>query len=464
MTRRGLPPSGKGAGALASRFAKSLLLQGEVSAGDRLVVALSGGVDSLVLLHLLRFSKDLPPLHLVAAHFDHGMRPGSGDEALWVRGLCRAWEVPLRAGRAEAAPASEERARDARYRFLLDVARRESARWLMTAHHADDQAETVLFRILRGTGLGGLAGIPRRRSPGICRPLLPFTRSEIQAYAPSAGLRPRIDPTNSDTTYPRNFLRHRTLPELEAGPAPGARRSLLRLARLARENEEGWRSLLPRLLEGVLEEEANGASHIVRESLLAYHPAVQARLLREVLRRRGINLDEAGTRAALEFTRSGASGTFVTIATGIRLTRDFGRFLVAEMGGVGEDAPLTIPGPEEGFRELALGGQRFGAAWGPDEPSGCQSVLEVPRSALRFPLHLRGWMPGDRIALPYGTKKLKKLLAEARVPVAERARIPVLLDGEGRVLWVAGVASSVLIRIRGESDAFFLGISHVEGP
>jgi len=169
---------------------------GEEWSGDPVpvLVALSGGLDSVVLLHLLRFGKGLPPVRLQAAHFDHRMRADSGSDAEWVKGLCQAWDVPLHLGLADAISASEEEAREKRYEFLLGVKDEVGARWLLTAHHADDQAETVLFRIFRGTGLPGLAGIPRRRSPGVFRPLLPFSREALEGYASCHGIRHRQDP------------------------------------------------------------------------------------------------------------------------------------------------------------------------------------------------------------------------------------------------------------------------------
>ena len=214
-------------------------------ATQTVLVALSGGLDSLVLLHLLRFEEGLPEMRLLAAHFDHRMCSSSGLDAEWVRGLCRAWAVPLHLGRAASIPTSEEEAREARYEFLLGSKDQGDASWLLTAHHADDQAETVLFRVFRGTGLSGLAGIPRRRPPGIFRPLLPFSRETLEGYASFHGIQPRLDPSNEDVSIPRNFLRHRVIPQVEGAVAGGARSSLQRLARLARENEEAWDSLLP---------------------------------------------------------------------------------------------------------------------------------------------------------------------------------------------------------------------------
>lgn len=447
---------------LARRFDEHLRRQARVRDGDRLLVAFSGGMDSLVLLHLLRFASRGRGFDVRAAHFDHGMRADSEAEARWVRGICRAWEVPLRMARADPVPATEEQAREARYDFLLSAFRQDQARWLLTAHHGDDQAETVLFRALRGTGLKGLAGIPSVRSPGLYRPLLPFSRMEIQDYSVAHGLRPRQDPTNRDLSYARNYLRHEVLPAVEKHVAPRARRALRRLARIARENEEAWRSLLPGLLEGVVERDG-GRVFIVRSKLLSYDPAVQSRLLREVLRGAGITLNEAGTRVALEFTRTGTSGRSLDLPGGVRLTRDFDRLVV---GGEGERAqggrmPLSVAGPQEGSGTAVIGGRSFQVVWGPKKPGGCDVILGAKVRDLSFPLRVRGWVPGDRIRLLYGTKKLKRLFGEARVSADKRSRTPVISDGRGRILWVPGVASSVLVK-EGPPD-FFLGIRDADG-
>jgi len=428
--------------------------------GDALLLALSGGLDSLVLLHLLRFDPGLPRRPVTAAHFDHRMREGSEDDARWVRGLCRAWAVPLILGRAPAPPGGEEEARRMRYEFLLRAREEVGARWLLTAHHADDQAETILFRILRGTGLKGLAGIPRRRNPGILRPLLPFSRDELEAYARSRGIRPREDPSNEDISIPRNYLRRVGLPALEGEVAPGARRSLLRLARLARENEEAWDSLLPALLQGLVEVGDRGV-FVVRSAFLAYHPSLRGRLLREVLRRRGLNLDEAGTRALLEFTRTGASGRAFPLPGGYRFLREFDRFLLFEDGEPGEDQQLLLPGPEEGSGRATVGGRTYRVSWGTGvaPERGLRASFSV--GALTFPLRVRGWAPGDRVRLPGGTRKLKRLFRDSGIPVGERNRIPLLVAASGDVLWVMGVAVSDRAR-PGEADSpLFVGIEDV---
>ncbi len=425
--------------------------------GLRVLVALSGGLDSLVLLHLLRFSPGLRRLDLQAAHFDHRMRKGSNRDALWVRGLCRAWGIPIHLGVSSTPLSSENEAREARYDFLFRVKGREGAERILTAHHGDDQAETVLFRIFRGTGLAGLAGIPSRRPPGLFRPLLPFSREVLQAYARDARIRPRNDPSNLDLGMARNTLRHVILPRVEAGVAPGARSSLRRLARLARENEVAWRSIIPGLLDSMTEAESRGI-FLLRDTFLAQHPAVRVRLLRAFLQREGLILDEAGTRRVLEFTKAGASGRGLDLPGGVRFRREFHRYCLEVERNPGQDRSLDLldPGPGEG--SVLLGGRAFSVRWGGSTGIDARLGVDLPLPALDFPLRIRGWLPGDRIAMTYGTKKLKKLLAEAGVPLGERNSIPVLADSAGSILWVAGVATAASVGFIGDQARFSIGI------
>ena len=430
---------------------------GEGWEGSSLMVALSGGLDSLVLLHVLRFSSLCKHVHLQAAHFDHGMRRASAGDALWVKGLCRAWEVPLHAGQTERRLSSEEEARIARYEFLVRTKAREGADWLLTAHHGDDQSETVLFRILRGTGLAGLRGIPPRRSPGVLRPFLDSSRSELEAYAREAGIRSRDDPSNLDLRIPRNFLRHVVLPQVEERVAHGASRSLQRLSRLARENEAAWDSIIPELMQDMLEVDSRGIA-LRRSGFLAHHAAVRGRLLRAFLRQRGLVLDETGTRRVLEFTKTGASGRTLELPHGLRFHREFDLFRLEEERNPSDDVPILIPGPEAGSGQGVLGDRGLRARWGTGDVESGRYGVDLPLRDLDFPLRVRGWHPGDRISLSYGTKKLKKLLAEAGVPVGVRSRIPVLADQKGRILWVAGITSAASMSGTIGRGRFHIGI------
>jgi tRNA(Ile)-lysidine synthase len=268
-----------------------------------------------------------------------------------------------------------------------------------------------------------------------------------------------MDSSNLDLRFARNLLRHEILPRLEAGPAPKAREALRRVARLAQENEDAWESLLPSLLDAVQGEEDAGR-YIARTALLSYHPAVRGRVLRAWLRRHGIGLDEAGTRAILEFTTTGASGRSYSLPGRLRLVREFDRLALEAEEADPDEEPLTVTGVQEGPETVVVRGRTFTVVWGRSAPKA-DLVESFSLDSLRFPLQIRGWSPGDRIRLPYGTKKLKKVFAEARIPMGERPQIPVVVDASGRVLWACGVARSILSLPGSDADPFFLGLRHV---
>ncbi|MBT8336382.1 MAG: tRNA lysidine(34) synthetase TilS, partial [Gemmatimonadetes bacterium] len=229
MTRVATPVAG-----LAGRVAARLAGLG-VEVETPLVIACSGGIDSLVLLHLLRFPIGHRPDRLIVAHMDHRMRDGSAADARWLNGVARAWGVPYRRACATVVPRNESEARDVRWSFLDALAQAEGAAGVLSAHHDDDQIETVLHRVLRGTGLRGLAGI-RPSQGGRIRPLLGERRTTLEEYAAHAGLRPRLDPTNAQPITVRNRLRNEVLPLLDE-IRPGAAAALLRLGGIAAAEE-----------------------------------------------------------------------------------------------------------------------------------------------------------------------------------------------------------------------------------
>jgi tRNA(Ile)-lysidine synthase len=445
---------------LPARFARHLERTALLQDAGRVVVAVSGGLDSVCLLHLLRFGRT--GVDVCAAHFDHGMRRGSAADAAWVRGLCAAWRVPLEMARPDVPPRSEAEGRDLRYAFLQDVAARVGAGAILTAHHADDQAETLLFRMVRGTGLAGLAGIPPRRGL-VVRPLLPFSRADLAAYARHARLGWREDPSNVELRFARNRIRHVVLPALER-VQPGAARRIARLARHAAEAEAAWRDIV-RDAAGEVVMASDGAGFaLARDRLLAYHPHVRARVLRHLILGLGQRLDRPGTRAAVEYVSSGASGSRLELAGGVRLEREFDRLLLRQAGTRPgpADVPLEIRSTDPGSGTFVAGGQRYVASWACTPHGGdAASTASFDPSTLRFPLALRAWRPGDRIRLAYGSKKLKKLFRERRIGRGRRAGVPVLCDAEGAVLWVAGVARSITA-LPGSGTAFTITVANGE--
>ena len=427
--------------------------------GGPIVVAVSGGLDSCALLHMLRFpdaSSPYPdaaarPTRIVAAHLDHRMRPDSASDALWLKGLCKAWDVEFVTAVALTPPSSESQARSVRYAFLDQVRRSVGARAIATAHHADDQAETVMFRLLRGTGPAGLQGVQSQRADGVWRPLLGVWRDELVDYARAVGLAWREDATNTELRFARNVLRHRILPEVEDRVAPGARRALVRFARRASHDEEGWESLLPGLIAGLRLERDPDGLRFDRDRLLALHPAVRARVLRALGRELGLRAGADVTALAVDFTASAESGRALDLGGSIVLRRELDRLaLVGRPSGLAsDDRTLVIPGVGPGSGTVVLSGRSVRVGWGSVIDGGIDGgggVVECfPSDRLRFPLLVRAWEDGDRMHTPAGTRKLKRLFLDARVPAPERRRVPVLVDAEGDVLWVPGVGRTAAI-------------------
>lgn len=208
---------------ILEKVRKTIKRYGLLAKGDRLVVGVSGGPDSLALLYLLNSLKKEFNLRLQVAHLDHGLRKGSPKDLAFTREIARKLGIPFSAGEVKLKELAgkgspEEVARNARLAFLFKVARENKTRKIALGHNLDDQAETVLMRLIRGSGLYGLSGIlPKREIHGyqLIRPLIEIKRSEIEAYLKRKKLKPRIDPTNLKDLYLRNRIRNRLIPLLE---------------------------------------------------------------------------------------------------------------------------------------------------------------------------------------------------------------------------------------------------------
>lgn len=411
---------------LLPRFMRFVESRGLVREGERVLVALSGGVDSVVLLQLFKLTSDAFGITVHAAHLDHAMRTDSAADADWVEGLCKGWQIPLTRARTSNTLETEADAREERYRFLYDVAREQDCARIATAHHADDQIETVLFRLMRGTGTRGLAGIPVKRER-LIRPLLRFRKRELEDYATENGLTFREDATNREPGFARNRIRHTVIPALEEAH-PGATTNILALARHAARAERGWAQAIAQLEKQVVSSGENGAFELARPVLLEYDADLRARVVRHLLRRFGVEPGRAQTRHILDFITNADSGSALVLPRHVRMERSFDRIRIERAPDDDAGDQTAIVDGERGKAEVTLAGRRYIVEW------------NTPPDA---PLEVRAWRAGDRIRLPYGTKKLKKLFAEHRVPVSQRAAIPVVADLNGCVLWVVGIARSV---------------------
>jgi tRNA(Ile)-lysidine synthetase-like protein len=429
---------------LGAEVARALEASGDHSKADApIVVAWSGGLDSTVLLDLVLHHEGLraltgPP---IAAHLDHAMRPESAADARALQDTAAAWGVEFRTHRLTAPPTSESEARVLRYEWLEGLATDLDAHEIWTAHHADDQIETVLFRILRGTGVHGLEGIPGRRER-IRRPFLqvadPVHRADLSAHADARALPIRFDASNDEPSAARNRLRHEVLPLLEE-VVPGAGDALLRLAR----NAERVSSELNALVAHVLASDGLSA-----DLWACAEPPLRRALLRGAARRKGVALSEAATLAAMDLPPDSQSGRGVDLPGGLRFEREFDRWRVFRVHrGTGPDAAqrsgdLEIPDPSgmpegRGSGTLVMDGRTLRATWRIDHAGPDHLGLEVPPSA--FPLTLRAWREGDRIRLSFGTTSVAKAWSESRVSRRERPRRWVLADRRGTLLAAEGL-------------------------
>jgi len=419
---------------------------------DRVLVAVSGGPDSLCLLHLL---KELAPrlgYSLVVASLDHRFRPESREELETVRRLAESWGLPFTGAsmnvpgyRARHKLSAQEAARRLRYGFLRREAARFKANKVAVGHHRDDQLETVLHNLLRGTGVDGLAGMKPKRLPGkatLIRPLLAVSRQEIEAYCREHQLEPAADPSNRSTVYTRNRIRLELIPFLEERYNPRIREALWRLSQSA----EADRRLLSRLAEHQfrkLARPAGGELQLDREALNRLPEALGSRVVRLALRR--LSLKEAGwehVQRLLQLSREGGSSWELPLPGGGKVLGSYRTLLfsAAPPAATGLTAvPLQVPGETEipgtgGVIEAALSAPEK-LPWPPPPQAAYLDYRRLPGS-----LWVRSRWPGARFhpqGAP-GTMKLKKFLIDQKVPRRRRDRLPLVTCGE-EIIWVAGL-------------------------
>jgi len=423
---------------LLTHAARALAGPGAPGLGQTVVAGLSGGPDSVAMLDALLLLAPARGLRVVAAHLDHGLRPTSKDDVAFCRELCRRLGVPLHEGSADVAGRAqrdgggvEEAAREERYAFLRGVKEDEEAAAIAVAHTRDDQAETLLLRLLRGAGRRGLAAM-RERSHDLWRPLLAVSRAEVLAHLRARELPSREDPTNADPSFLRNRVRSELLPYLESRLNPSARETLARAAALLAEEDDLLAELADALWMRVARQEGKVAL-LDRQALRSAPRALARRALRRALAEtgglRGVGHDHVEGLLALA---GGASGRRLPLPGGREAFVRFGQIRLGPRLAAARPFAFDLPVP--GRVELP-GGQAVVArsADGPALAEERSAVVAAPEG----PLVVRSRRAGDRVRAGIGDVSLKRFLIDRRIPADLRPRLPLVAAGS-LVLWVPG--------------------------
>ncbi len=389
-----------------------------LASGDTVVCAVSGGADSVALLFALYLLKDKLHFQLEAAHFNHRLRGEESDrDEAFVRSLCARYEIPLHVGVGNVTAGKkglEAAARDARYGFLRSLKGK-----IATAHTADDNAETVLMRMVRGTGLKGLGGIPPSQD-SLIRPMLTITRQEVEAFLEEWCLPHVEDSSNAGDAFLRNRIRHHVMP-------------LLRQENPRLPENLSYMALRLRLDEEFLSSQSNFGILPTVESLRVMPKAQRSRCLALFLEQNGVKEpEEAHISLAEALVFSEKPSARAAFPGGVTIGRNYDRLEVLPQKGDPEEMLLPCPG------EAVFGGLRVICTPAEEIRNTPDTFTVIPQGSIS----LRSRQSGDSIRLSGGSKSLKKLYIDHKIPASQRSAIPVVRDEAG-ILGVYSIGVNV---------------------
>ncbi|MGB9878268.1 MAG: tRNA lysidine(34) synthetase TilS [bacterium] len=428
-----------------------------LSEGEDVVVAVSGGPDSICLLHLLLRIAPEMKLRLSVAHLNHMLREEAIFEEEFVRELARKYSLAFYSERINVpqlikkGETLEEGARRIRYDFFRRASEKLSSKKVALGHTADDLVETVLLNLIRGAGLRGLRGIPplrKEESIVFIRPLINIWRREIEEYLKEQNIPYVIDRSNLSLQFTRNKIRHQVIPLLEE-LNPRVKEAIHRLASIARETLSFIEEEARARVEEIIERKTGSSLYLNFPKLASLHPALQKEIVRQALEEFKLELGKEDVERILEIGRSGVATTLAG-GMGVRKRGEFLLFSKRERF-VSYEIPLRVPGstdiPQAGMRidaEIIEG--RFLV-----KDPGCREVT-LDMDCLKGGLVARNWRKGDRF-VPLGMsgeKKLQDIFIDKKVPREERGRIPIVCDEEG-IVWIVGVGIGERVKVKEET-------------
>ena len=426
-----------------------------IDRGDRLIVGVSGGVDSMVLLHLLNACHQIILFDLIVAHVNHRLRPIESErEAALVRREAERLGLPYEYGEFDVKDfgdrsglSLQEAARRIRFLFFHTLMKKHQARKIALGHNADDQVETMLLRLVRGSGLKGLKGMLPIREGRVIRPLLDVWRKEIESYAAARGIPYLVDSTNLKESYLRNRIRLKLIPLIEKDFQTNFKEVMKRMSLFLRQEDDYLEQGAEEAYSEIIREGRDSLS-FKWDSFNALHPAIRWRIMQRMLA--NVNHDEAPedrdwseVNQIYHNLNRPSSSFFLNLSGGVCLEKRYGEVFLKK-GTVPTVPPfevdLGVPGRTL-VKELGSEIIVEDIPWGEQkiEFSASPNTAFLDHESLLLPLRLRNFRPGDRFQ-PLGvkgTQKLKAFFIDHKIPKFDRARVPLLVSGEN-IVWMVG--------------------------
>ncbi len=436
----------------------------------RVLIGVSGGPDSMALLHFFRRIQKEWNLTLLALSVDHQLRGDASRKDLeFVAKVCKEWNIPfagtsvdVKSYRKVHRVSEEVAARHLRYRFFQEMMEKQNGDILALGHHADDQLETMLMKFSRSADSAGLSGIPVMRpfvSGKLIRPLLAVGRKEIEAYCKKQGIETRMDATNADDSYTRNFFRIHVLPLIKEKNA-NIHTTIQRLSETLEDDEHYLQEQAKKMVEEVVFLQENPRKATLEMDKFASRPkALQRRAFHLILN----YLYEGNIPKKLSYIQmlqiftlleSNEGNLTLDFPNQLKVSRSYNRliFHFNEPASAETDRQtISIPG------EYVLpDGNTLTAAWSATEPISAKDSYYCSKADVKLPLHIRTRKPGDRMRWKglNGSKKIKDIFIDEKIPLEERNNWPMIVDDNDVILWLVGLKKGEPKGERGKEGPF----------
>lgn len=468
---------------LIERFADFLDEKSLIKEGDRILLAVSGGPDSLTMLDLFHRLSAQRSLSILVFHLNHGFRQSADCDQKFVKKFCqkigvnviiKKSDVPAAAKEGGLTP--EEAGRRERLKYMKQIIQKRNFDKAALAHNRDDLVETVLFNLFRGTGLRGLKGISSQseiRGLKIIHPLLFCWREEIEKYCSFRELQPVMDPTNRESDYSRNKIRNRVIPYLEKEINPGLKKVVFNTAEIMEDIDNYLYQKQREVKDRVIAEERTDRVILDLNQLKSLHPVIRYRIIRDSIEKvKGASGDVYYEHysAVDDLIFNLPTGKKLDLKGNIEVKKQYDSLIIVkESASVYNEKysfKLNIPGETEvpGDKKIAV---KFFKGQDPTRMPdfGSSNICYCDFHTLSLPLVVRNRRRGDRIQLlgMEGRKKIKDFFIDHKIPVPERDLIPLIVDNEGEIIWIAGWRMNERCKVKPDSKTIIKFILSFRG-